>query len=179
VRARILIPVAVALVAVLGVGVAVAAIRRDKPTRYQQALQSKVENSRGVPKAGLDPAKEKQTSLFSAARKPNDGAGQRGIKPARALKLRKLRRSPDAVLNDDPGEVLGGCLAGYGTPGEQCLPARAPRNKPLTCTYAAKLFPKGIRITSHPPRDRLRLDTDRDGIACDPGDRGARASSER
>ena len=169
--ARILIPAAVVAAVVLGVGVAVAAIGGDQPTRYQRQLQAQVENSKGAPKAGLDPAKERQTSLSAAARKPNDGAGQRGRKPAQAVKLRKLRRSPDAVLNDAPGEVLGGCLAGYGTPGEQCLPARAPRDKPMTCAYASRLFPDGIKVTG---RDRLRLDTDRDGIACGPGDRGAR-----
>jgi hypothetical protein len=169
VRARLLIPLAVALSVASGVGAAVAAIGGDGPTRYQRTLQAQVENARGEPKDGSDPARERQTSLAAAARTPNESVGQRGRKPARAVKLRKLRRSASAVLGDDPGEILGGCLAGYGKPGEQCLPARAPRDKPMTCAYASRLFPDGIKVTG---RDRLRLDTDRDGIACDPGDRG-------
>ena len=70
-----------------------------------------------------------------------------------------------------PKELSNGCAAGYGRPGEQCLPRRAPNDKRLTCAYASKLFPKGIAVTG---RDRLELDSDRDGTACDPGDRGTR-----
>ena len=84
------------------------------------------------------------------------------------MKLAKLKRTAKEVL---PDGLSNGCAAGYGDPGAQCLPSRAPGDKPLTCAYASKLFPKGIAVTG---RDRLKLDTDGDGTACDPGDRGVR-----
>ena len=171
VRFRLLIPLAALAIVATGVGVAVAAMGPEahKPTRLQRQLQAQVETPAGKPKSGLDPARQDQTSLAEAARAANDGIGRRGSKPARGVKLAKTRRAAKDVL---PATGLSnGCAAGYGAPGAQCLPRRAPGDKPLTCSYASKLFPKGIEVTG---RDRLKLDTDRDGTACDPGDRGAR-----
>ncbi len=167
-KARLLIPLAVLAIVATGVGVSVAAIGpgAPKPTRFQQRLQAQVESPVGKPKSGLDPARQDQTSLAEAARSSNDGIGRRGSKPARGVKLSKLKRSAKDVLPSGPSN---GCAAGYGLPGEQCLPSRAPNDKRLTCAYASKLFPKGIKVTG---RDRLKLDSDGDGIACDPGDRG-------
>jgi hypothetical protein len=117
-----------------------------------------------------DPATQRQRSLAEAARQ-HLGPGTLGVKPARDVKPRRLRRLPSDVLPDpkSTGRLSSGCVLGYGVPGDQCLPARALGGKPITCAYAVELFPDGVRVTG---RDILNLDSDKDGRACGPGDRG-------
>jgi hypothetical protein len=152
---------------------AMAGPRGSAPTAYQRLLQAKVENPDGSPKPGRNPALQKQTSLAAVASRPNPGAGARVQKPAAALPGRKLRRPAPAPTK---GAIAGGCATGYGAPGDQCVPLRAPGNQPMTCAYVAKLLPAGIAVTG---KDTLRLDTNRDTVACGPGDAGVRTTGHR
>lgn len=134
-------------------------------TPYQRILRAEVANPDGSPRKGRDPAVQRQTSLAAAASRPNAGPGGRVRTPAAGLPGRTVRRpapSPAA------GTVVAGCATGYGTPGDQCLPLRAPGNRPMTCTYVVRLFPAGIAVTG---KDTLGLDGNRDKVACGPGDR--------
>lgn len=85
----------------------------------------------------------------------------------------------------DPTQVLpahgltNGCVAGYGG-GTACLPQTPPSHAGhgsgedlsiyWTCAEARTLVPDGIAVDPT-GGDRLGLDSDRDGIACGPGDR--------
>lgn len=137
---------------------------RAGPTAYQRELQAQVQDAAGAPRTGRDPANQPQTSLAEAASRPHvtpgKGSGTRVTTP----------RAPGTVLGDPgrTGVLSGGCATGYGEPG-QCVPARAPGGKAMTCTRLLETFPDGIAVTG---RDPLRLDTDGDRRACDPGDRG-------
>ena len=142
---------------------------REGPTPYQRQLQSQVEDAAGAPKAGRDPAMQAQTSLAQAAGRPN-------ARPATGRTTRVTSpRSPKAVLGDPrtTGRFSNGCAVGYGD-ADQCLPARAPGNKPVTCAFVLSAFPEGVQVRG---TDRLRLDTDKDGWACRDGDAGVPAGA--
>lgn len=137
---------------------------------YQLSPFSGVGNAEGAPQAGEDPAGPRQVSLAEAARGPN-GIGTWGGKPARGIKPGTALRSPGDVLphRNATGVTSGGCLVGYGDPGAQCVPARNPGDRPLTCSYLVTLFPTGVRVAQ---ADSLQLDSNRNGRACGRGDKG-------
>ncbi len=141
-------------------------------TAYQRQLQAQVQHPDGAPKAGRDPARQRHVSLAEAAGRPNPG-------PARPATGRGTPvtsgRGADATLKDPrtTGVLSSGCVTGYGTAG-QCVPARAPGNRPMTCGYLHTQFEGGVAVTG---RDRLGLDTNRDGLACADGDRGVPAGT--
>jgi hypothetical protein len=170
---RAIVIAVVAVVALATVGVALAAtgaINRNEPTPHQVELRAQVQDRLGQPRAGRDPAVQRQVSLREAARQ-KAGIAARGGKPAAKLHGGHERVDPAEVLPDTKrtGVLASGCAAGYGQPGDQCLPARAPNDKPVTCAYVVQLFPAGLRVTG---RDRLGLDTSGDGLACGHGDAG-------
>lgn len=140
---------------------------RAGPTAYQRQLQGQVQDGAGAPRAGRDPANQPQTSLAEAASRPHvmpgKGRGTRVTTP----------RAPRTVLADPrrTGVLSNGCATGYGDAG-QCVPARAPGGKAMTCAVLVATFPDGIAVTG---RDRLGLDTNRDKVACGPGDKGVQA----
>lgn len=159
----LLAAVAVALVVPL---LPAAGARDTAPPAYQRQLTAQVQDPAGAPRAGRDPARRQQGSLAAAAGR-RQGAGTRVAVPARGVRTgRVVRQAPPART---PGVTSGGCAVGYGRPGDQCLPARAPGDTAVTCAYVRTLFPVGIPVTG---ADRLRLDTDRDGVACGPRDAG-------
>lgn len=165
--AAVLVAAGVLLVLVLD-GQAPAA-GREGPTPYQRQLQTQVQDGAGAPRAGRDPARQPQTSLAQAAGRPHatpaTGRGTRVTTPRRA-----------GPLLGDPGKsgvLSNGCALGYGD-ADQCLPARAPGNVPMTCAHALTLFPEGVPVRA---KDRLRLDTNRDGWACRDGDAGVPAGA--
>lgn len=139
----------------------------DKPTAYQRQLTAQVQDAAGAPRAGSDPARQRQGSLAEAAGR-RQGAGTRTDRPAAGVRTGTIVRQAPATRA--AGVTSGGCAVGYGTPGVQCLPARGPGNTALTCAYVRTLFPAGIAVTGV---DRLRLDTDSDGVACGASDSGA------
>src|SRR5690554_5918693 len=106
-------------------GVVAAASNHQSLSSYQHQLRSQVDTASGAPRSGRDPASQKQTSLSEVATKPV-GSGQRVEKPAANVSGGKKRVNPAKVLPDTKktGVLASGCLLGYGTPGEQCLPAR-------------------------------------------------------
>lgn len=163
----------VAATALLVPGIATAGPGESVLTPYQRILQGKVENPDGSPRAGRDPAVQRQTSLTAVASRPNPGAGSRVEKPAAGLRGSTVRRPAPAPT---PGTIAGGCASGYGVPGDQCVPLRAPGNRAMTCTYVVGLFPAGVRVTG---RDTLRLDTNRDQVACGRGDAGVPGGGHR
>jgi hypothetical protein len=137
---------------------------------YHCVLRWQVEDSRGAPRTGKDPARQRQTRLAAAASAPH-GSGTWGGPPARAVTGGTARRRARRVLADPKatGALASGCALGYGAAGAQCVPARSPGNRPLTCTYLVTQFPHGVTVTGP---DRLHLDSNRDGVACGHGDRG-------
>ena len=135
-------------------------------TPFQATLRASVENGNGEPR--INPASAQQTSLAEAAAGRN-GAGARTEKLARGVAMGKIQRPPNLPNPNVTGSISSGCLIDYGKPGAQCLPARARGGAAVTCAYVVSLFPKGIAVSG---RDRLGLDSNRDGIACGPGDRG-------
>lgn len=140
--------------------------RASGPTAYQRQLVAEVQDGAGAPRTGSDPARQRQGSLAAAASRPQ-GTGLRSTRPATGVRTGSVvRQAPRPAI---PGVTSGGCALGYGTAGAQCMPARGPGNTTLTCTYVLSLFPDGIRVTGP---DRLRLDTDRDSVACGPRDAG-------
>jgi hypothetical protein len=141
-------------------------------SHYQEVLRSQVQQPDGAPSEGRDPARQKQTGLLSAAQRPQ-GPGLRGRPPAADVESGGHHHPaslPSSVLQDPKktGVLSSGCALDYGRQGVQCLPARAPGNKPLSCAYVLTLFPDGVVVSG---RDRFGLDTNRDGVACDRGDR--------
>src|SRR3712207_3118094 len=144
---------------------------RQEPTEYQKSLQAQVQDATGAPKAGRDPAAQPQTSLAEAAGRPN-------AKPAAQGKGTPVTtpRKPEQVLKDPKttGVLSNGCANGYGE-ADQCLPARAPGNKDVTCAYVLKIFPQGVAVAG---KDRLKLDSNGDGWACRDGDAGVPAGAQ-
>ncbi|MCM4078862.1 hypothetical protein [Paractinoplanes hotanensis] len=82
-------------------------------------------------------------------------AGQPGVRPLPA------RPSPTAPV-PVPAHV-DGCDRAYGTPG-QCVPWTFPPNVTDKCAWLATNGFTGLTVRSP---DRHRLDSDRNGIACD------------
>jgi hypothetical protein len=164
----VLAALALAATAAIAVAAVGGGIDRNKPTAYQRELRKQVEDPLGGPRAGRDPAIQRQVSLREAARQ-HVGQGARGGKPAAEVGGGHERTHPSEVLPDDAGVLASGCALGYGKGGDQCLPARSPGNKPMTCAYALELFPAGLRVTG---ADQLGLDTNGDGRACGHGDQG-------
>lgn len=125
--------------------------------------------------AGGRPAVAQGNSLAQAAGKPhgvgaqdNTGSGtsRRAVKPPR--QKGKTDKKGDAVNS-------AGCLLDYGQ-GVVCLPAVPPDaadmgmdevSMPWTCTGVRVLLPNGIKVNG---KDVLRLDSNKDGVACGPGD---------
>lgn len=136
------------------------------PTPYQRQLRAQTQEPAGNPRTGADPGRQRQGSLAAAASR-RQGTGPRSDHPATGVRTGSVVRQPPPA--GTPGVTSGGCVLGYGVPGAQCLPARGPGDTPLTCTYVVTLFPAGVRVAG---TDRLRLDTDRDGVGCGPGDAG-------
>jgi hypothetical protein len=161
---------ALASVALIGgvLGGGADAAKQVGVSAYRAILQSEVDNAAGGPRNGHDPSAMPQGSLAAAASARN-GVGTWGIRPARGVKGGSAIRKPGQVLPDRRAEGVtsGGCLIAYGEPGGQCVPARAPGNRPLSCDYLVRLFTDGVRVRTADP---LGLDRNRDGIACGPGD---------
>ena len=157
---------AVAGLLVLGLGGSAPAAGLEGLTGYQRQLQGQVQGADGAPKAGRDPARQRQVTLAEAAGRPNPApakAGPRGTPVTSG-------RGAEATLKDPrKTRVLSsGCAVGYGAAG-QCVPARAPGNRPTTCAYVVTLFDGGVAV---PRGDWLRLDTNGDGWGCADGDAG-------
>lgn len=139
-------------------------------TAYQLRLRAQVQKADGSPVRGFDPAAQRQHSLAAAAAGAV-GAGQRAADPAEDA---MSDHHHDVVPRDviDPPSVSGGtsagCAMGYGKPGAQCVPLRAPGNVAQNCTYVRRLFPAGVAVSG---ADWLRLDRNRNGVACDRKDR--------
>jgi hypothetical protein len=168
-----LVAIAITGFMALFVGGADAAWRLGR-SAYYCILRSEVQDSRGAPRTGKDPALQRQTRLAAAARAPK-GSGTWGGAPARSVGSGAPRRRAASVLADpkSTGALASGCAVGYGAAGAQCVPARRPGNRPLTCTYLVTQFPDGVTVTG---RDRLHLDPNHDGLACGHGDRGVPAA---
>ena len=140
--------------------------KTDGPAAYQRQLTAQVQDAVGAPRAGSDPARQQQASLATVAGR-RQGPGLRTSTPAAGVRTgRIVRQAPPAKT---AGVTAGGCAVGYGQPGVQCLPAHGPDSTTLTCAYVQTIFPAGLAVTGV---DRLHLDTDRDGVACGPGDAG-------
>jgi hypothetical protein len=167
-RRSLLVALATVVLMAVVTGGADAAWRLSK-SAYYCVLRAKVQNSRGAPRAGKDPARQRQMRLLVVASQPH-GTGTWGTKPARAVKRGSTRRKASSVLAnpEKTGALASGCAVGYGTAGAQCVPRRAPGNRRLTCAYLVKQFPHGVSVVGH---DRLHLDSNRDRIACGYGDR--------
>ena len=142
--------------------------------QYQNQLKGQVQSVDGSPVAGRDPASQGQNSLAAAASKPS-GTGMRVDTNASAV-------TGDHSHHVDPGNTMqgmdmggsamdgvlsNGCLADYGNPGEQCVPAYAPNNQPINCAYVRQQFPQGVKVTGS---DSRHLDNNGDGTACGIGD---------
>lgn len=142
---------------------------RQSEKAFKQELKNAVDKPNGAPRDGRDPASQAQNSLASAASKEN-GAGLRTDEPAKKVKGDKGKRvHPHDVLADPKtdGTTSGGCIIGYGQAGEQCLPTNGDHKK-ITCDYVRNYFPDGVAVTGD---DRLKLDKNRDKIACGKGDK--------
>ena len=110
------------------------------------------------------------------ADKMNNGKGRSDLAPGIMMKKARPWNDPNAV-----GKGRGnGCMKGYGDPG-QCLPLVSPAQQrmpemdhPWTCAEVRVLFPDGVEVRGGPTgkKDTLGLDTDSDGVACGPRDRG-------
>ncbi len=169
---RLLVLVGLSMILAGGAAVMASAAttsKRGAPTAYQLSLRSKVDTSAGAPRPGRDPAAQKQTTLQQAAHQAV-GNGTRADKVAKNL-------TKDHAKDVTPGQVISnpktshmlsnGCAVGYGDPGAQCLPAKGPDDTQETCMDARQIFPDGVKVTG---TDWLKLDTDKNGVACDAGD---------
>jgi len=155
----LVVSVGFAVVSFLGPVIA-GAISQPTPSSSvaKQQLQGQVETSTGAPRSGRNPAVQAQTSLKAAVATSHGGIGQRVDRPAANLVGSPRSVQPSDVLPDSKktGISVSGCLIGYGTPGVQCVPGKAPNNQPITCNYIRTMFPKGVAITGS---DTLRLST--------------------
>lgn len=117
------------------------------PEAYRKELQSQVQTANGAPINGRDPADQVQTSLASAAN-AQDVIGKRVLKPAAKIVGTVRHTDPTSVLPDTKKThvLASGCLLGYGVPGVQCVPAKAPNNQPLNCNFIRTVFPNGVKI---------------------------------
>ncbi|WP_354216922.1 hypothetical protein [Arthrobacter sp. UYCo732] len=85
----------------------------------------------------------------------------------------KMRPAPQVDVEKLKGTGNGGCVAGYGKPG-QCLPAFPPSHAahgmdmPWTCEEMRTIFVDGITVERG--KDTLKLDTNNDGVACGESD---------
>jgi hypothetical protein len=133
------------------------------PAAYRKQLEAEVETTNGAPINGRDPANQVQTSLASAASMEDD-IGMRVAKPAAKVVGTVRHTDPTTVLpNVKTTHMLAsGCLLGYGVPGAQCVPAKAPKNQPLNCNFIRTIFPQGVKILG---TDYLNLGQGTD-IAC-------------
>lgn len=144
--------------------------QRAEYTPAQAKALSKVEDARGRPKKGLNPARQKQTSLHKAANTPH-GPGIR--KPASKVTATRAAIKPSQVLSGS-NKAVAGCEPYYGTAG-QCLPDTPPSvamagmdmsATPWTCAEVRTIFAHGLVAQ----RDPQHLDANHDGVACGTGD---------
>lgn len=168
---RLLLALVAAIIIVASFSYATSGERAARPTTepFLGDMRQPVETSAGQPRDGRDPAVQRQNSLASAASQPN-GAGARADKPAAAVVGDTSHRvDPSSVLPDvkKTGIMSNGCLADYGDPGAQCVPAYGSDGKPITCDGIRKLFPGGVKVSGI---DRFGFDGDRDKLACGPND---------
>lgn len=166
-QALVLATATVLLLSVIGSAVIVPAVNRPDSDAlagdHQRDLKAAVDSEDGEPQNGRDPASQIQNSLASAATKPS-GPGQRTDTPAANV---QGDHDHHAEHHTQPGVTSGGCIVGYGKPGEQCLPTPG-EGKPVTCDYVhQKGFPHGIAVTGN---DRYHLDKNHDETACGHGD---------
>ena len=140
---------------------------------YQQQLQSEVDTTAGAPMDGRNPATQTQTSLAYAASQAT-GPGQQVDKPAANIVGDSSHKvNPTSVLPDtkNTGVLSGGCLVGYGIPGQQCVQVGKVQvssagqttgstlnlaTQPLTCDPTDKQALQGIQLIStnlvNPPK---------------------------
>ncbi len=158
---------------VVGVGATAAPRGKTVVKESRKAARDRVQNADGSPKEGFDPAKRKHTSLAEAAGKANSNSGVNsdaaGVnegtkKQATNVKMNKRDIKPGEVL-PKAGVLVNGCVAGYGG-GASCLPAPRP-GQTWTCEKVRLILPAGIAVTG---KDSLKLDSNKDKIACGPGD---------
>lgn len=120
------------------------------------------------------PNKATGMSLAEAASKPH-GIGARDLKPQG--KPAKANPAPGRPKKEADGATvnISGCIVGYGDAG-QCLPAvpgsaaemgMSRIQMPWQCPEVVLTFPNGVKVTG---KDVLKLDANKDGIACGPGD---------
>lgn len=144
----------------------------SSPLAYKHQLRSQVDTDTGAPRSGRDPLDQVQSSLAAAASQPV-GIGQQVAKPAANVTGTHRQTPASSVLPDtkNTGVLASGCLAGYGQPGAQCIPAHPANNQAVTCAYLRKLLPettaKGIQVNG---TDTLKLDTNKNKLACGSGD---------
>jgi hypothetical protein len=85
----------------------------------------------------------------------------------------KMREAPEVDAKKLKAGGNGGCVTGYGDPG-QCLPVVPPSHAAhgmvgtWTCRETRTIFVKGIKVD--PGKDTLKLDSNKDGVACGEGD---------
>jgi hypothetical protein len=138
---------------------------------YQQQLQSEVDTTSGSPIDGRNPATQTQTTLAYAASQAA-GPGQQVDKPAaNVVGDTSHKVDPSSVLPDtkNTGVLSGGCLIGYGIPGQQCVQVGKVQvsgqtsgaqlnlaTQPLTCDPTDKQALQGIQLIStnlvNPPK---------------------------
>jgi hypothetical protein len=114
--------------------------------------------------AGTGPAGKPVFPSLAQAASQEVGSARNAAAPAVAVSGGRQVVDPKQVLpTDGPSN---GCLPGYGHAG-QCVPRRAPGNRPVTCAFVRTVMPKGVMV--HGP-DRLGFDRNGDGVACGAGD---------
>lgn len=102
---------------------------------------------------------------------------ERQARKESTAKLIPSKKVAAAEVFDTESAKAGGCVIEYGQAG-QCLPtqpsAKIARHHhgttTWTCSLVRETFPDGLKLRM-PPADPLGLDTNRDGLACGPGDR--------
>ena len=135
----------------------------------------------GAPAAGPDPANQPapgSLTIVGQKSKPSDvqdpGVNSGRTKPAKDLRGEKKVVGPKKILEESTAR--GGCTEGYGA-GSLCLPVVPPSATKhaghgmqvrWTCSEARLTLPQGIAVTGS---DQLKLDSNRDGVACGAGDR--------
>lgn len=87
-----------------------------------------------------------------------------------------MRKAPPVDTKKVKGTGNGGCVIGYGKPG-QCLPVVPPSHAAhaahgmemvWTCAEIRTIFVEGIPVNRG--KDSLKLDSNKDGVACGEGD---------